>query len=116
MNVGAAILVVVALSLFSLILTRLIKGIAKMAVTLQQLDAAIAAETTENATLLSAVTQLDTDVQALIAQVQAGQDFTNELNAVNANLATITGVVSSAQAEDQSVQSQLTPPPAAKPA
>lgn len=83
---------------------KLFKGEIKIVATLADLDAAIAAETTENATLLSAVTQLDTDVTALIAKIGQGQDFTAELNAVNANIATITGVVTSATAEDAAVQ------------
>ena len=99
------------------ILTLIRKGQNQMATTLAQLDAAIAAEGTEETTLAGAVTalatlitQLGTDIAALIAAVQAGQDFTNELNAVNANLATATAtagsvatVTTAAQAEDTSV-------------
>lgn len=95
----------------------LIQGESTVAVTLQQLDAAIAAEGQEETTLAGAVTalsgvitQLGTDINALIAAVQAGQDFTNEINAVNANLATATatatsvaGVTTAAQAEDTAV-------------
>jgi|HubBroStandDraft_4_1064222.scaffolds.fasta_scaffold968029_2 hypothetical protein len=95
----------------------LLKGESNVATTLQQLDAAIAAEGVEETTLAGAVTslatlitQLGVDIAALIAAVQAGQDFTNELNAVNANLATATAtatgvanVTTAAQAEDTAV-------------
>jgi hypothetical protein len=95
----------------------LIQGESNVATTLQQLDAAIAAEGAEETTLAGAVTslatlitQLGTDINALIAAVQAGQDFTNELNAVNANLATATAtatsvanVTTAAQADDTAV-------------
>lgn len=98
-------------------LTQLLERDTEMATTLAQLDAAIAAEGTEETTLAGAVTslsgvitQLGTDIAALIAKVQAGGDFTNELNAVNANLATATStaasvatVTTAAQAEDASV-------------
>jgi hypothetical protein len=91
------------------------KGDSTLVATLQDLDAAIAAETQENATLLSAVTQLDTDVTALIQKIEGGQDFSAEIAAVQANLATITGVVQAAQTEDTAVQGQLgqAPPPKA---
>lgn len=83
-----------------------------MATTLADLDAAIAADTTEETTLAGAVTslatlitQLGTDINALIAKVQAGQDFTNELNAVNANLATATATATSVASATTAAQS-----------
>jgi hypothetical protein len=114
-------------------LKSLIKGESTVATTLQQLDAAIAAEGVEETTLAGAVTalatlitQLGVDIAALIAAVQAGQDFTSELNAVNANLATATAtatsvanVTTAAQAEDTSVTGEtgsLGGSPTAKPA
>lgn len=93
-------------------LSQLLQEGTNVATTLAQLDAAIAAETQENATLVSTVTQLATDITALIAAVNNGQDFTNELNAVNANLATITGVVTQAATEDAAVKGATPPPPA----
>lgn len=64
-----------------------------MATTLAQLDTALASLTT-------AVTQLTTDVQALVSKVQAAgsPDVTNELNAVNASLAQLQSIDTSAQA------------------
>jgi hypothetical protein len=65
-----------------------------MTVTLAQLDAAIAAENAQLTSLDSGLqaltaqtTQLVTDVAALVAKVNAGADFTNELNAVTAGAA-----------------------------
>jgi hypothetical protein len=100
-------------------LTRLLQEDNIMAQTLQQLDAAIAAEGVEETTLAGAVTalqsvitQLGTDIQALITIIQnlPGEDFTNEVNAVNANLATATATatavasaVAAVTAEDTSV-------------
>lgn len=90
-----------------------------MSTGLSALDAAIAAEGTEETTLAGAVntlqgviTQLGSDIQALITAVQnnPGQDLTNEINAVQGNLATaqatagtVSNAVSAAQAEDTSV-------------
>ena len=100
-------------------LTRLLQEDNIMAQTLQQLDAAIAAEGVEETTLAGAVTalqsiitQLGTDIQTLITIIQnlPGEDFTNEVNAVNANLATATATatavasaVAAVTAEDTSV-------------
>ena len=77
-----------------------------MAQTLQQLDTVIAG-------LGTGVTQLVTDVQALIAAVQAipGQDFTNEVNAINTDITNLQGLDTSVTAETGT----LNPPPAPNP-
>lgn len=95
------------------LLTRILERLDSMATTLAQLDAAIAAETTEDATLLTAVTAVQTDITNLLAKIAAGTpvDVTSELTAVNANLATVTGAVTNLQAADAAAN-----PPAAPPA
>ena len=120
--IGLAIgfLLALALGIFPILkkLDELTRKESTVATTLAQLDAAIAAEGAEETTLAGAVTtlagvitQLGTDITALIAKVQGGGDFTNELNAVNANLATaqatatsVANVTTAAQAEDTAVQ------------
>jgi hypothetical protein len=95
--------------------------------TLAQLDAAIAADATEEASLTSAVgtltqivTIVDNDIAELLAKVAAGTpvDVTAELTAIQkntaANVASVTAIqaaVTSATAADASVN-----PPAAAPA
>lgn len=67
-----------------------------MATTLTQLDTALATLSTEVATVV-------TDVTALIAKINAGGDFTAELN-------TVQGSLSSLQGADASAQAVLNPP------
>ncbi len=73
-----------------------------MTTTLAQLDAAIAELTSTESTFV-------TDVQALITKLQAGQDYTTELNNVQS-------VISQAQTEDTEAQGELNPPAATNPA
>lgn len=75
---------------------RIEEKIDNMSVTLVQLDAGIAAQNV-------LVNQFMSDVNAFIAKVTAGQDFTNELNAVQST-------ASALQAADGAVQAQLNPP------
>src|SRR6202021_2963775 len=83
-------------------LNQLQEGINKMATTLAQLDAAIAAENTTITSLVALSVQLDTDVTALVAKVGAGADFTNELNAVQANAALLATATANVQSADSS--------------
>jgi len=78
------------------------KEINKMTTTLAQLDAAIAELTSTESTFV-------TDVQALITKLQAGEDYTAELNNVQS-------VISQAQTEDTAAQDELNPPAATNPA
>lgn len=72
-----------------------------MATSLAQLDAALAS-------LSGAVTQVSNDITALIAKINAGQDFTNELTTVQSSL-------SGLQSADASAQAILSPPVASSP-
>ena|SRR6266850_1526083 len=76
--------------------------IKKMAVTLAQVDAAIAAENTSLVSLAALATKLDADVTALAAKVGAGQDFTAELDAVQANAGLLATVATNVQSADTS--------------
>ncbi len=70
--------------------------------TLADLDAAIAAQTTEVATLTAAVEKVDADITALLAKIAGGGavDVTAELTAIQANTTAITAAVTAAQAAD----------------
>jgi len=61
----------------------------KQMATLQDLDAAIAALTQQQATLKADVDTLVTAVDALIAKLQQGGDFSNEIAAVSAATAAL---------------------------
>jgi uncharacterized protein YoxC len=80
------------------ILQSIHEDINKMVTTLAQLDTALAANT-------AAVTQLVTDVQALLAKIAASgsPDFTNEVNQVQSS-------VSALQGADAASQAVLNPP------
>ena len=95
-------LLIVAVGIQNSLLIKLIQEGKHVATTLQQLDAAIAANTAE-------VAQLVTDINALIALVQAipGQDFTNEVNAINADIAQLQGADTAVTGES----GVLSPPP-----
>ena|ERR1700729_797186 len=86
------------------ILQSIQEDINKMATTLAQLDAAIAAENTSITSLVSLATQLDTDVTALVAKVNSGADFTNELNAVQTNAGLLSTATANVQSADTSAQ------------
>lgn len=75
-----------------------------MAVSLADLDAAIAAENTKLTSLEALAAQLVTDVAALAAKVNAGQDFTAELNALQANSALLDSTVSDVTSADTSAK------------
>jgi len=73
-----------------------------MTVALSQIDAAIAAENTTLTSLVGLSNQLVADVNSVVAKVNSGEDFTNELNALQANAAllqTATGNVQSADTD-----------------
>lgn len=71
-----------------------------MAATLADLDAAIAAENAKLTSLETLATQLVADVAALAAKVNEGQDFTAELQALQANSALLDSTVSSVTSAD----------------
>jgi len=83
-----------------------------MSTSLTQLDAALAAQTTEIASLTSILTQYNSDVNALVTKLQSGQDYTNELNVVTANSTAVQNAVSSLQSADTQTQAILNPPAA----
>jgi hypothetical protein len=84
------------------------KGVKNMAESLQQLDAVIAG-------LGTGVNQLITDTNALIAAVQAipGQDFTNEVTAIQTDITNLQTLDTSVTAETGTLGGA---PPAVKPA
>lgn len=73
------------------ILETILKEIRMANTTLAQLDAALAVNTT-------AVQTVVTDVTALLTKLNAGADFTAELNAVQASLSSLQGADAAAQA------------------
>lgn len=75
-----------------------------MVATLADLDAAIAAENTKLTSLETLATQLVADVDALVKKVNAGADFTSELNAVQANTALLDTATSSVTSADTSAK------------
>lgn len=102
-------------------LDRLQETLDIMATTLAQLDAAIAAENASLTSLSQLSTQLDTDVAALVTAINNGQDFTNELNAVQTGASTLATAVANVQSADTAAQgavstSTTNPPVSAPPA
>jgi uncharacterized protein YoxC len=85
----------------------------KMATTLAQLDAAIAAENVTLTSLVALSNQLITDVNALVAKVGSGADFTNELNAVQANAALLQTASTNVQTADSAANPPAAPAPSA---
>jgi len=66
------------------------KGVLQMA-TLQELDAAIEALTTQQTQISTDINTLITAVDALIAKLQSGGDFSSEVAAVSAATAALQG-------------------------
>ena len=77
-----------------------------MADSLAQLDAAIASLTTAETNAVALTQQLDTDVQALVAKLEAAgnTDFTNEVNAIQAAVGTLNTALTNVQSADTAAQ------------
>lgn len=101
-----------ALLMVGYFLSRIFERMKHMAVTLAQLDAAIAAENSSLTSLQALSTQLDSDVAALVAAVNGGQDFTNELAAVQSGVSTLSTAAANVQSADTAAQGGISVPPA----
>jgi hypothetical protein len=89
------------------------KEILQVVTSLQQLDAAIAANTQAQAAETAAVNQLVSDVTNLLAKVSAApnaQDFTSELSAVQESATAAQAATTQSAATDSQAQAVLNPP------
>lgn len=88
----------------------LLEEIKKIMATLQDVDAAIAAENAQLQSLATLAAKLVSDVDALVKALKNGVDYTNELNAIQGNAALLQTAVGNVQSADTEAAGAESPP------